>query len=115
MIAPRIELELAYKGRVKIALIDPELEEEVKQYSWLVIRFRGKFMAYAVVSAGYKYYTRLWLHRFVVKAGPDQRIKFVNKNSLDCRRKNLITYEVKPNRKLYGSANSGSFSSSLQV
>jgi hypothetical protein len=86
--APYKTLPLA-KG--KVALVDADDHLRLSQFDWQI----GRYVFRRYMTGG-KQHT-VTLQREVMRR-PDQRIKFVNGNPLDCRKENL-ELRVKPNKR----------------
>jgi hypothetical protein len=76
----------------RVALVDAEDRERVDELLWQFHDCKGG--PYALhsyrdgvgVSAPVR---KIYLHRFIIDAPPDRRVRIVNGDGLDCRRSNL--------------------------
>lgn len=68
-----------------VVLVDNEDFEEQNSYSWCLLSSR-KSEHYAVRGNSPQ---RFYLHRVLLKAAKGQQVDHQNRNSLDCRKKNL--------------------------
>jgi hypothetical protein len=74
----------------KIAIIDDEDLELVKDYKWCAMKTRNTYYAIAYIKgSGKKNSKRMLLHRLVLGANTGQQIDHINGDGLDCRKENL--------------------------
>ena len=76
-----------------MAIVDPELEAEVGRHCWRLdtkTRSRPRAFIYYQKGAGSR---KLYLERFVTEAPNGKFVLFLNRNTLDCRRGNLVIVE----------------------
>lgn len=72
----------------KQLLLDDDDFENVVAHKWS-IRWNDTWMAYSP-SLG------VWLHRWLVEASPNEKVRMLNGNHLDCRRANIKLYRITP-------------------
>ena len=81
-----IAIDLLPQG---MASVDADLEAEVEELCWRLnpkTRSRPRAFMYNRKGSGSR---RLYLERFVTKAPKGKFVRFLNRNTLDCRRANL--------------------------
>lgn len=87
-----IAVELLPQG---MAVVDPDLEDEVRRYRWhLDTRTLNRPRAFMYYRKGGGS-RRLYLERLVTAAPKGKFVRFLNRNTLDCRRANLAVVNLR--------------------
>lgn len=92
----------------KIAIVDDEDYDWLSQWSWYYRRdntgrkdgkkYDRAVRSVRIGSSKMNHSYELYMHREIMKAGPDQKVDHVNGDGLDMRRSNLRFYEKGQNR-----------------